>query len=95
MKNIRRIIGIIFIAIAIIFILADSFIVISDGSTMRDILNIAIPNPPIQISYIPFIGGTIGFLYQYISLHGLIGIAIAFLLYGVGVNLATIEEKNR
>ena len=89
MKKITQAIGIIFIVIAIIFLLVYSFVRVSDGSVTKDLFGFVVPNTPSWIAWIPYFGS---FLYEWFSFHGLVGVVIFFLLFGVGVNLITFSK---
>ena len=85
-------IGKLIIFIAMLFVLAHTFIVISDGVTSRDFLGLVIPNPPAWTSFIPYLGGFLGFIFNYFSLHGLVGVVISFVLIAIGISLNNLKK---
>ncbi len=87
MKKFIRVIGNIFVAAAILFLLIHSFVVVSDGSLTKDLFGFIIPNPPSWTGWIPYLGYIIALFYGWFSIHGLVGIVISSLLMGVGVKL--------
>lgn len=93
MEKVIKFIGKVFIGIAIIFLLVHSFVVVSDGSISKDVFGFTIPKPPLWTSYIPYLGYVIAFIYQYFSIHGLVGIVITVLLFGAGINLANFNKS--
>lgn len=67
----------------------------SGESFPRDLFGLPIPTPPIWTSYVPFLGGIIGFIFELFSLHGLIEILIVFgLFYLSGIFLTLGDNKN-
>ncbi|GDX62388.1 hypothetical protein LBMAG33_6980 [Candidatus Levyibacteriota bacterium] len=93
MKKIIQFVGKIFIGIAIIFLLIHSFVVVSDGSITKDVFGFTIPEPPLWTSFVPYLGYVIGFIYQYFSIHGLVGVIVSALLFGIGINLNNYKKS--
>ena len=93
MGEIRKILGSIFITVSVIFLLADSFIVTvtSGESFSRDLFGFVVPNPPTWTSFIPYMGYFVDFLYQFISIHGLVQLVIFSVILGIGILL---KDKN-
>lgn len=79
----------------IIFLLGFSIIVTgtSKEDFARDIFGFPIPHPPLWTSYIPYLGGFLGFIFGLFSLHGLIGIIISASLFGIGSLFLRLSEK--
>lgn len=97
MKNLLKVIGYIFISGAFIFLLLHQFIVTSTPGEdfSRDILfNLPIPHPPQWTTFIPYLGGFLGVVFEFFSLHGLVGIAIFLLTFGIGSFLLKYSNKN-
>lgn len=88
------------VVVAVIFLLAHSFIAIKDPteSFSRDIFGLPIPTPPEWTSYIPYIGFVMGFLYEFFSLHGVVGLVIVVILFTIGAKLMSkdhlVTKKN-
>ena len=96
MKKLFQIVGMLFMISGIIFLLIHSFVVTGNPkeSFARDLFGFPIPHPPIWTSYIPYLGGFLGFIFELFSMHGLIGIAISVvLLYIGGFFMGLSEEK--
>ena len=85
-KNIFKFIGILLIVGGVIFLLTYSMIVtsVSSESFARDIFGFPIPHPPVWTSYIPYLGGLLGFIFEFFSIHGLVGIIISGMLFYIG-----------
>ena len=92
-KKVIQFIGKVFISIAIIFLLVHSFVVVSDKSITKDMFGFTIPEPPLGTSFIPYLGALIGFIYQYFSIHGLVGIIVTVLLFGIGIGLNNYKKS--
>ncbi len=92
MKRFRRIIGTVIIAIAILFIIIYSFIIVSDGKVTRDLLGFIIPQPPVWTSFVPGLGGFIGYIFQFFSIHGLVGVIITIGLLLLGIKIADFDK---
>jgi len=94
MKKLHLIIGKIFIGIAIIFILIFSFVLTKspNESFSRDILGLSIPTPPVWTSFIPYLGGFLGFIFEFFSLHGLVEILIFITFLSVGIKLLNSQS---
>lgn len=94
MKKIYTILGRILIAAAIIFFLADSFIVINytNETFGRDMFGLAIPTPPTWISFVPYFGSFFDFLFQFFSIHGLVELIILTI---IGTTASYLVVKGR
>lgn len=92
-----RILGFILIIFAIIFLIAHTFIRVGSSSEefSRDILGLAVPTPPVWISYIPYLGFVIGAIYEFFSLHGLVGLIIFSISLPAGIKLMNIGDLNK
>ena len=97
MKKIFETLGTVFIVGSIVFLLINSFIVTgsSDEDFSRDLFGLPIPHPPVWTSYIPFLGGFLGFIFEYFSLHGLVGLGITVILFGIGSFLLSLADKRK
>lgn len=96
-KKLLQSLGMLFIIGGIVFLLIHSFVVTgsSDESFARDVFGFPIPHPPIWVSYIPYLGFFIGIVFEFLSTHGLVGVVISGILFGIGgllVGLAPKEE---
>lgn len=94
-KKIIPIIGKILIAVAFIFLLIYFYISISDGTISKDIFGFTVPNPPLWTSYIPIVGSVIGFITQFFSTHGLVGVLVTLFLFGIGISLMGSNKSNK
>lgn len=92
-----RILGLILIVFAIAFLISHIFIRTgaSDENFSRDILGLAVPTPPVWISYIPYAGVIIGMIYEFFSLHGLAGLIIFSVAFFLGVKLMSIGDFDK
>jgi hypothetical protein len=97
MKKIFQTLGTFFIVSGVIFLLIHSFIVTgnSDESFARDLFGFPIPHPPVWTSYIPYLGSFLGFIFEFLSIHGLIGIAVSGTLFCVGGFLISLGGKEK
>ena len=79
----------------VVFLLIDSFLVtVSSGEDFaRDIFGFPIPHPPVWTSFIPFLGSFLAFIFEFFSLHGLVGTAIFGTLLYIGVLLIGFDKK--
>lgn len=59
----------------------------------RDIFGLTIPEPPLWTSYIPYIGFIVRVIFELFSLHGVVGVAIAILLFSTGNFLVKLSNK--
>jgi hypothetical protein len=86
MKTFLRFLGTMLIICGVIFLFIHSMIVtgISSESFARDLFGFPIPHPPLWTSYIPYLGGLLGFIFEFFSLHGLVGIIISGVLFYIG-----------
>ncbi len=75
--------------------LIHSFVItISSGESFaRDIFGFPIPRPPIWVSYIPYLGFFIGVAFEFVSIHGLVGIAVSGILFVIGSFLVGLTLK--
>ena len=64
--------------------IAISFIVKSDGINTLDIFNLVIPHPPVWTSYIPYLGTVLDYIFELFSLHGIVQVVLAVILFGLG-----------
>jgi len=94
-KKLIQILGGIFIASGIIFLLIHSFIVTGrqDETFSRDLFGFIIPHPPLWTSYIPYLGGFLGIIFELFSIHGFVGLSISGLLLYIGGFLIVIGER--
>lgn len=78
MKRLSRGIGYTFIATALIATVILSLVRTSGQGDKysSDLLGLAIPNPPLWVGMIPYLGSTIEFFYSLFSLHGLVIVGI-------------------
>lgn len=97
MKKLFQILGTLFIVGGIIFLLVHSFVVTGTSSEdfARDIFGLPIPHPPVWTSYVPFLGYPLGLLFEFFSLHGLIGAAVSGVLLYIGGLLITSGDKEK
>ncbi len=95
MKKLLQGLGTLFMVGAVIFLLLYSMVVTGTKgeSFARDLFGFPIPHPPVWTSYIPILGSVLGFIFEFFSIHGLIGIAIAGVLFYIGGYLMGIGEK--
>lgn len=95
MKKLLEIIGTTFIAGSIMFLFVHSFLVTgsADENFARDLLGFPIPTPPVWTSFIPIFGVVLNVIFQYFSLHGLIGVLIAGTLFAGGGFLINLGGK--
>lgn len=86
MQKLFQILQYFFYTLAFAFFITQLFIVTSssDGVFPRDLLGFEIPQPPLWTSYIPILGGIIGYAFELFSLHGLTTIILAGTLFKVG-----------
>ncbi len=94
-KKIFQLLGMLLMISGVIFLLIHSFIVTGSRgeSFSRDLFGFPIPHPPLWTSYIPYLGSFLDFLFQFFSIHGLIGIVISGSLFGIGGFLMSLGEK--
>lgn len=87
--------GALFVISGIIFLLVHSFIVTGTKNEdfARDLFGFPIPHPPLWVSYIPYMGGFLGFIFEFFSIHGLIGIVIPGVLFCIGGLFITLGNK--
>lgn len=92
----RLILGRILVGIAIVCFVILSFVVTKspNESFSRDIFGLPIPIPPVWISFIPYLGWFVGFVFEFFSLHGLAEMFIFVIFLGVGMKLIIGQEKN-
>lgn len=95
MKKIFQALGMLFIIGGIIFLLVHSFIVTgnSNESFARDILGFPIPHPPLWTSYVPYMGFFLGIIFEFFSIHGLVGIVIFGVFICVGGFLVSLSNQ--
>ena len=95
MKKIFQVLAGIFIIAGLLFLLIYSSVVTAspNESFARDIFDLPIPNPPLWTSYIPVLGGFLMFIFQFFSIHGLVGIGITGALLYIGGIFLTIGGK--
>jgi len=81
----------------IAFFLILSFVVTgsSDESFARDLFGFPIPQPPLWTSYIPAIGGFLGFTFELFSIHGLVVVGIAGVILYVGSIFMVLSERQK
>ena len=81
----------------IIFLLIHFFVITADPneSFSRDIFGFPIPHPPLWTSYVPYLGFFIGIIFEFSSIHGLIGIVASGTLFCVGSFLMGLGEKEK
>jgi len=98
MKKIYKFLGVVFTGFSFLFIPIHLFIRTSSaGETFsRDILGLAVPTPPLWLSYIPFLGSVIGFVWEFFSAHGAVGILIFLASFSLGSYLIDASKlKNQ
>jgi|GEM_PF-5561563 len=95
MKKLMETLGTLFIMGSVVFLLVHSFLVTggSGENFFRDLFGFPIPTPPVWTSFIPIFGVVLDVIFQYFSLHGLVGILIAGSLFGIGVFLINLGTK--
>ena len=96
-KKVSQITGWILMFVGIIFLFLFSSLVTGshDESFARDLLGFPIPNPPEWTTFIPFVGGILMFIFSLFSLHGLVEIVIAgIIFYIAGVFMMLGEGKD-
>lgn len=93
-KKLFRVAGYLFFVGAVIFPLAFSSVVTGtkDESFSRDLLGFPIPHPPSWVSLIPYLGWSLGIIFELFSLHGLVTIGISVLLISFGVFLVNLGQ---
>lgn len=96
MRKIYNFFGFVFIGSGIIFLLIHRFIVTSSTNEdfARDLFGFPIPHPPVWTSYIPYLGGFLGFIFEFFSIHGLIGIVILGALSLIGGFLISLNSED-
>lgn len=97
MRKLFRTLGVLFVISGIVFLLIHSFVVTSspNESFARDLFGFPIPHPPLWTSYIPYLGGFLRIIFEFLSIHGFIGIVISGVLLYVGSLLISLgNEKN-
>ena len=58
----------------------------------RDLFGFPIPHPPVWTSFIPYLGYFLGVIFEFFSLHGLVGLVIAIVLFSIGGFLMRLSE---
>lgn len=94
-KKIFQLLGMLFIISGFIFLLIFNFIVTGGRveNFARDIFGFPIPHPPVWTSYIPYLGLFLGFIFEFFSIHGLIGVAVSVALFCIGGLLIALGSK--
>ncbi len=97
MKKIFQLLGALFVIAGIIFLLVHSSLVtVSPNEDFgRDLFGFPIPHPPVWTSYIPYIGGFLLFIFEFFSIHGLVGIAITGIILYIGGLLIVLGSKEK
>lgn len=87
--------GYLFIISGLLFLFGFSMLVTgtSKEDFARDLFGFPIPHPPLWTSYIPFVGGLLGIIFELFSLHGLVNIIISALLFGIGSLFLKLSEN--
>lgn len=86
-KKLAVIFGIVFAICGIAFLPADIFIVTTTGVGKRDIFGLPIPQPPVWVPFIPYIGNFLRFVFESFSLHGVVGLTIFITIMSIAGNL--------
>ena len=94
-KNIFNLAGILLIGFSIIYFLAISFVVKSDGRVTEDLFGFQIPTPPLWTSYIPIVGSLLDFIFQFFSIHGLVALVMPGIICSIGIKLANLGEEEQ
>lgn len=86
MKKLYKIIGFLFIIFGILTFFILSFILtITPGESFsRDLIGLPVHNPPLWISYIPYVGSFFAFIFEFFSIHGLVEFLIIFIFISIG-----------
>lgn len=95
MAKIIRVFGNILIALSVLFLLASSLIVVSDGHVRKDIFGMTIPTPANWTSFVPYLGFVIGVIFELFSIHGLVVIVITLLLFAAGMKLSNYAGSKK
>ena len=53
----------------------------------RDLFGLKVPNAPLWTSYIPYLGWVLSLVFEFFSLHGIIGLLIFSVLFHIGIEL--------
>ena len=89
--------GSFFFIVALIFLLVHTSLVTKspDEAFARDIFGFYIPTPPVWTSHIPYLGYFIGVIFEYFSLHGLVGLTVLATLASIGGFFLKLESKHK
>lgn len=94
-EKLFQILGILFMISGIIFLLIHSLIVTgsSNEDFARDIFGFPIPHPPIWTSYVPYVGFFLGIIFEFFSIHGLVGIITFTTFISIGGFLLDLSKR--
>ena len=94
-KKLSQASGVLFMISGIIFLLIHSFIVTGspDESFARDFFGFPIPHPPLWTSYIPYLGFVLRIIFEFFSIHGLVGLVIFFVFLFIGGLLMRLGDE--
>lgn len=95
MKKLMETLGTVFIIGSVVFLLVHSFLVTGGPGEnfFRDLFGLPIPTPPVWTSFIPIFGVVLDVIFQYFSLHGLVGVLIAGTLFSIGGYLINLGGR--
>lgn len=94
--RIRRMAGAGCLVLALAFFLLHNFVIWANQTTHQrhDWLGLHIPTPPDHwVFMLPWLGSALGFLFESLSWHGLVGIAVLSMLVGAGGALLGWSKK--
>ncbi|QQG43976.1 MAG: hypothetical protein HYW86_03885 [Candidatus Roizmanbacteria bacterium] len=95
MKKLYQLLGTLFIISGIIFLFIHSMVVTDTKgeSFARDLFGFPIPHPPGWTSFIPIFSTLVMFVFEFFSLHGLVGIVIFGILIYIGIFIIGLGGK--
>ena len=89
-----------FITSAYLFIIIFSLVVVGDQNEpiTRDLFGLEVPHAPPWTSYVPYAGWVLGVIFEFFSIHGIVGLIIFSTLLYIGLELKNkwrkMTEKN-
>ena len=93
MKSTLDFVGKSLVVVGALMFFALTFIVKSDGvSGTQDLFGLTVPQPPDFTAFIPYLGYVIGKLFEMISLHGLVSLALPLMIIVIGLK---VSESSR
>lgn len=96
MKSILDFVGKSLVVVGALMFFALTFIVKSDGvSGTQDLFGLTVPQPPDFIAFIPYLGYVIGVLFEMVSLHGIVSLALPLTLIIIGLKVSKSLKVSR